>query len=148
MTKAGVSGNVGYVSALEAYEMLKTDKSALLVDVRTKAEWSYVGGPDLSNLGREPIFLEWQEYPSMRVNPEFVGKLKGLIAERGGGEGSNVLFLCRSGVRSLQAASAMAAAGYARCYNIEDGFEGRHDGHRRRGAAEGWKVSGLPWTQP
>ena len=58
-----------------------------------------------------------------------------------------VVFLCRSGGRSRSAAIAMTEAGWQRCYNLSDGFEGAHDGARHRGTAEGWKASGLPWVQ-
>ncbi|HZF36618.1 MAG TPA: rhodanese-like domain-containing protein, partial [Candidatus Angelobacter sp.] len=58
-----------------------------------------------------------------------------------------IFFLCRSGARSRAAAMAMTQAGYARCYNIANGFEGNHDAERHRGKAAGWKADGLPWTQ-
>jgi rhodanese-related sulfurtransferase len=148
MTKSGVGDYAGDKTAIEAFEMLKQDKSALLVDVRTRPEWAFVGAPDLSELGKDVLAVEWQEYPSMRVNPQFAGTLSELIAKAGGDAKTPILFLCRSGARSRAAAIAMTAAGHMHCYNVAGGFEGGHDDRRRRGALEGWKAGGLPWTQP
>jgi rhodanese-related sulfurtransferase len=147
MTNSGAGGYAGDKSAIEAYDMLKKEMSAVLVDVRTKAEWEFVGVPDLSEIEKEPIFVEWQEYPSMRVNPNFAERLVELIGKHVGGASSPILFLCRSGARSRSAAIAMTAAGQSRCFNIAGGFEGGHDDRRRRGARNGWKASGLPWSQ-
>jgi rhodanese-related sulfurtransferase len=58
-----------------------------------------------------------------------------------------VLFLCRSGGRSRNAAVAMTAAGFGSCYNVAEGFEGDKDGEGHRGRVGGWKLAGLPWRQ-
>ena len=147
MTKIGDGGYGGDISAAEAYEILKKIKDAILVDVRTKAEWTFVGAPDLSALNKEPVFIEWQEYPSMQVNPQFGEKVHAAISDRGGNASTPLLFLCRSGARSQAAAIAMTAAGQLECLNIAGGFEGGHDATRRRGAVHGWKAGGLPWAQ-
>jgi rhodanese-related sulfurtransferase len=132
----------GDVDPTEAYAALRADADAVLVDVRTKAEWSYVGLPDLSQIGKDVIPLEWQRFPDGAVNESFVRQLR----EAGVGEGTPVYFLCRSGVRSAAAAEVTTAAGLGPAYNVSDGFEGRldADGHR---AVAGWKVAGLPWRQ-
>ncbi|HEU4379951.1 MAG TPA: rhodanese-like domain-containing protein, partial [Hyphomicrobiaceae bacterium] len=65
----------------------------------------------------------------------------------GADKGTEIFFICRSGARSLKAAEAMVAAGYSRCRNVADGFEGPLDPHRHRGQLSGWKAKGLPWTQ-
>ena len=147
MTNTRAGGYAGDISAAEAYEFLSKDSAALLVDVRTKPEWAFVGAPDLSNISKEPIFIEWQEFPSMRVAPEFVARLKEAIGKHGGDASAPILFLCRSGARSRAAAIAMSAAGQLHCFNIAGGFEGRHDDQRRRGSVNGWKADGLPWAQ-
>ena len=138
----------GDVSPDEAMAMLKDGKDAVLVDVRTQAEWSFVGVPDLSSLGRDPIFLEWQSYPTMAVDTDFTRRLEGELQRRGTPRDAPVLFLCRSGARSRSAAQALTAAGYSRCLNIAGGFEGGPDPSRHRGTIEGWKAQALPWTQP
>ncbi len=133
----------GDLAPKEAYELLRQDAKAQLVDVRTNAEWTYVGLPNLAALERQPIKLAWQLFPEMQVNPAFVGSLAAQIADKS----TPLLFLCRSGVRSKAAAAAMTAAGYTRAYNISDGFEGAPDAEKHRGRVNGWKASGLPWTQ-
>jgi len=132
----------GNVEPLEAYAALQADADAVLVDVRTSAEWSYVGLPDLSPIGKRVIPLEWQRFPDGALNTRFVEQLR----EAGVAEGAPIYFLCRSGVRSAAAAGVATAAGLGPAYNVSDGFEGPldHDGHR---TVAGWKVVGLPWRQ-
>ena len=142
-----LDGYAGDVSVIDAYSILEEDQSAVLVDVRTKAEWTYVGAPDLSRVGKETIFVEWQEFPSMKVAPDFAPHLLGILRARGVSATTPVLFLCRSGVRSRAAAIALTEAGQTRCYNIAEGFEGPLDDKRKRGSAGGWKAGGLPWAQ-
>ena len=133
----------GDLSVQEAWKLLTDDDSAVLVDVRTRPEWLFVGVPDLSGLGRDPVFCEWQSFPTMQINSEFAAQLRAT----GVGEDSPILFLCRSGQRSKSAAIAMTGQGFARCYNVAGGFEGPPDGARHRGKVGGWKAAGLPWIQ-
>jgi rhodanese-related sulfurtransferase len=133
----------GDISPAEAWERLKTDPSAKLVDVRTQAEWTYVGIPDLAEAGKQPILVQWQVFPTMARNEAFADQLKG----QGVQPGDTLLFLCRSGVRSKAAAELLTQLGFGAAYNIADGFEGQLDGSRHRGGASGWKASGLPWVQ-
>jgi rhodanese-related sulfurtransferase len=131
------------VPPAQAWEALRDDPDARLVDVRTDAEWNYVGVPDLSGIGKELALVPWQVFPSMARNAGF---LDGLRAAGIGPEHA-VYFVCRSGVRSLHAAQAAAQAGYARVFNVADGFEGPHDEAGHRGTRAGWKADGLPWRQ-
>jgi rhodanese-related sulfurtransferase len=147
MTDDLSNGYAGDVSVTDAYSMLEGDKSSVLVDVRTKAEWSFVGAPDLSDLGKETIFVEWQEFPSMKVSPDFTTRLLDILRAQGVAASAPVLFLCRSGARSRAAAIALTKAGQAHCFNIAEGFEGPLDDKRKRGAVDGWKARGLPWVQ-
>jgi rhodanese-related sulfurtransferase len=140
-------GYAGDISAFEAYSLLEKDETAVLVDVRTKAEWSYVGVPNLSELGKQTLLIEWQEFPSMAINPNFAATLEATLKEKGVAPNAPVLFLCRSGARSRAAAIAMTQAGHTRCFNIATGFEGPLDDSRHRGAIDGWKAQGLPWLQ-
>ena len=131
----------GDVTPTEAYAAVTGSDDAVLVDVRTRAEWAYVGVPQLDSQ-RRPLFVEWQRYPDGSVNDAFVDELRAA----GVGEGTSIYFVCRSGVRSIAAAEAATAAGLGPAYNVLEGFEGPHDadGHR---AGAGWKVAGLPWKQ-
>ena len=139
----GAAGYAGDVDVADAWEGLKSDPAAVLVDVRTKAEWTFVGVPDLSEAGKEVVLVEWQVFPSMEVNPGFVDA----VAEGASDPSSPVYFICRSGARSKSAAIALTHAGYATCYNVSGGFEGPHDGVQHRGTIDGWKARGLPWVQ-
>ncbi len=132
----------GDVTPTEAYAAATGPDGALLVDVRTRAEWTYVGVPVLGRAGREVAFVEWSTFPDGLANQRFVDEVRaaGLPA------GRPVYLLCRSGVRSKSAADALTAAGLGPAYNVLDGFEGPHDAQGHRTVA-GWKVAGLPWRQ-
>jgi rhodanese-related sulfurtransferase len=93
------------------------------------------------------IGQEWQVFPDMSVDSNFVGSLIAKLEQLGADKNSKICFLCRSGVRSLAAARAMTAHGYPNTYNITGGFEGDVDGQRHRGLTNGWKAEGLPWHQ-
>jgi rhodanese-related sulfurtransferase len=136
MTEQEALGYAGDITAKEAYSLLERNENALLVDVRTKAEWSYVGVPDLSGLDKRAALIEWQEFPTMQVNANFARQVDQLLKESDAPPDAPVLFLCRSGVRSRAAAVAMTAAGRTRCFNIAGGFEGSLDDKRHLGALE------------
>ncbi|HST86445.1 MAG TPA: rhodanese-like domain-containing protein [Kineosporiaceae bacterium] len=127
----------------EAYQLLESQPDAILVDVRTKAEWSYVGVPDLSEVGRPLVLSEWVTFPDGARNPQFLDDLTAAAKSTA----APVVFLCRSGVRSVAAAQAATEAGFTAAYNITEGFEGPSDASGHRGTAAGWKVRGLPWRQ-
>lgn len=133
----------GDVMPAEAWTMLKQDPDAVLVDVRTDAEWRFVGVPDLSPIGRRAVLVQWQIFPDGRPNPDFARE----VAAADVGPHQPVFFLCRSGARSKAAAIAMTALGYGPCYNVAQGFEGDRDDDGHRGRVGGWKVAGLPWRQ-
>ena len=140
-------GYAGDILAVDTYALLEGDSTSVLIDVRTQAEWSYVGVPDIQALGKRPFFLEWQSYPSMAIDANFTARLEALLQSAGVERGVSLVFLCRSGARSRQAAIAMTSAGWGPCFNVSDGFEGQLDDSRRRGGVSGWKAGGLPWTQ-
>jgi rhodanese-related sulfurtransferase len=128
-----------YAGALlpaEAFELMRQTPNARLVDVRTRAEWDFVGRvPD-------SVSIEWQTYPNSRPNPTFLDDLKAQIQKD-----DIVMFLCRSGVRSHAAAAAAGQVGYAHSYNVLEGFEGDKDAQGHRASVGGWKFAGLPWVQ-
>jgi rhodanese-related sulfurtransferase len=132
----------GDVTPTEAYAAAIGPQGALLVDVRTRAEWSYVGVPVLEGAHHEVAFVEWSTFPEGRVNPRFVDEVR----ESGLREGQPVYLICRSGVRSRAAADALTAAGLGPAFNVLEGFEGPHDANGHR-SVSGWKVAGLPWRQ-
>lgn len=126
---------------------LQSHPRSQLVDVRTRAEWTYVGIPDLAPVGKRPVLVEWQTFPDQAVDTRFAERLAGELKALGVGLGDELFFICRSGSRSLAAAKAMAAIGYRACHNVACGFEGPLDDGRHRGAIAGWKAAGLPWQQ-
>ena len=140
---AGIQAYAGDISAWQAWDMLTDDGAAVLVDVRTLAEWQFVGRPDLAKLGKTVTLVPWVNYPDMARNPNFIAD----VEVTGAGREAPILLLCRSGQRSAHAAMALTAAGFSTCYNIIDGFEGHHDAHGHRGANHGWKALDLPWIQ-
>ncbi len=137
----------GDVDVETAYQAVASNPDAVLVDVRTRAEWTFVGVPDLRAVGKDVLTVEWQGFPAGTAVPDFVETLSGELARRGLDKAAPIYFLCRSGARSMSAAIAMTSAGYSPCYNIAQGFEGPMgpDGHR--GSVAGWKAKGLPWVQ-
>lgn len=135
------------VSCQEAWDRLGADTSSVLIDVRTRAEWSFVGLPDLSQLGKEVVKVEWQTFPDNQIDSGFVDHVQTALQAAGIGKDAELLFICRSGGRSRMAAEALTAQGYMKCRNVADGFEGPLDPNRHRGAVGGWKVAGLPWVQ-
>ena len=126
----------GALLPAEAFALLQQAPGAKLVDVRSRAEWDWVG--------RIPgaIEIEWQTYPGMRTNPNFLSYLESQVDTE-----ALVMFLCRSGGRSHQAAATATQSGYLDCYNILEGFEGDKDATGHRGAKGGWKAAGLSWMQ-
>lgn len=127
---------VGAVLPSEAYELLQQAPGAKLVDVRTRAEWDYVG--------RVPgaVQIEWQTYPGGQPNPEFLAELQAQVDRE-----ALVMFLCRSGVRSHAAAMAATASGYTQAFNVLEGYEGDKDAQGHRNTIGGWRAAGLPWVQ-
>jgi len=131
------------VPPIRVWEALRKDPKAQLVDVRTDAEWNFVGLPDLASAGKQVVPIQWQVYPSMQHNAAFADQLK----EAGFTPDQHIYFICRSGQRSLAAAQAAQAAGFPHAYNVADGFEGTVNADGHRGIASGWKAMGLPWRQ-
>lgn len=132
----------GDLSPQEAWTLLEDNPEAVLVDVRTEAEWRFVGVPDAPGVGRRVHLIEWVSYPTMQRNPTFLDQL----TATGVTAGQPIVFLCRSGQRSIGAAEAATAAGLGPAYNVLEGFEGGVDAEGHRGA-QGWKAAGLPWQQ-
>ena len=137
-----MSDYAGDLAPSQAWKLLASDPDATLVDVRTSAEWQWVGAADLSELGKRAVGIEWMTSAG-QPNARFVEQL----AEAGLAPEAPVLFLCRSGGRSAAAAAVATAAGYTSAYNVAEGFEGGPDAQGHRGTVNGWKVAGLAWRQ-
>jgi len=125
------------LSPLQAWDLLQQQPSAVLIDVRTKIEHTFIGHP----LGA--VHIAWKELPGWLLNPEFVPLVIEAVPDRN----TPVLLLCRSGQRSLEAAYALQQIGYTQLINIEGGFEGPLDSDKHRNTLDGWRFHGLPWQQ-
>ena len=126
----------GALTPREAHEVLQHG-GAKIVDVRTKAELDWVG--------RVPgaVEVELLSWPGSRPNGDFVKQLESAVPDKN----TALLFLCRSGGRSHNAAMLAMQAGYSEAYNVLEGFEGDKDDSGHRNTVGGWRAAGLPWTQ-
>ncbi len=137
--------SVSEATPSEAWEGLKNETSSVLIDVRTKAEWSFVGAPDLNDIGKKILPVEWVTFPDMAQNSGFSDQILDLFGEN---FPDTIYFICRSGVRSHAAANMVASMGRnKRCVNVVEGFEGDLNTTKHRGSVNGWKTHGLPWVQ-
>ncbi|PPC89890.1 MAG: sulfurtransferase [Methylobacter sp.] len=121
----------------QCWELLQSNTSAVLIDVRTKMEHAFVGHPPGA------VHVAWKEAPDWQLNSNFVDTVKQVVPDTS----VPVLLLCRSGQRSLEAAQVLEQAGYRQLVNIVDGFEGPLDANKHRNSLAGWRFSGLPWEQ-
>lgn len=138
--KRGEAMHLPYAGALlpnEAHALLRQIPGSVLVDVRTQAEWEYVGRVPHS------VLIEWNTFPSGERNPQFLEQLQSKVPKTD----APVMFLCRSGARSHQAAMVATPAGYPNSFNILEGFEGDKDSQGHRNSVGGWRFAGLPWVQ-
>ncbi len=138
------SKEINEVSPPEAMQILQEDKQSVLLDVRMKIEFDYVGHPPGA------INIPWQESPDEAENPRFVEAVREDLKMRmpqGDIENLTILTLCRSGSRSRHAAEKLLEEGFTRVMNIAEGFEGDQDENQHRGNINGWRYHGLPWVQ-
>jgi len=136
-TRASQTGlsYAGAVTPQEAYALISQNSEAVLVDVRSRAE--------LELVGRVPVatHVEWAFYPGMVANAEFAAQLQAQVDKS-----RTVIFMCRTGGRSHNAALLAQQLGYSNAYNMIEGFEGEANALKQRTLINGWKHAGLPWT--
>ena len=130
----------GALTPTEAYDLLQTTPSALLIDVRTNAERDWIGRVAINDA--QHFAVQWSLYPGGTPNPDFLTQLQEIANDKD----TVIVFLCRSGVRSRHAAKLSTEHGYTNCYDILQGFEGDKDqlGHRK--TVSGWCYQNLPWS--
>ncbi|MDT8406046.1 MAG: rhodanese-like domain-containing protein [Methylococcales bacterium] len=128
---------IEHIPPQAAWALLQEDPSALLIDVRSQAEYLFAGHP----VGA--ICIPWKDFPEWQLNSRFVEQVKSVA----GNLDAPVLLLCRSGQRSAEAAHVLANAGYTKAINVSEGFEGPLDENKQRNAVAGWRYHGLPWEQ-
>mgnify|MGYP001247486562 CR=1 FL=1 len=130
------------ISIKDAWELLNTKHNSFLIDVRSTAEWSIVGIPDLSSIKKNVRLIEWTSFPDGIYNSNFINELSNI-----GKTSDFFIFICRSGARSLSACYKAYENGYTNVYNLNDGFEGPLSKINQRSQVKGWKHSNLPWYQ-
>jgi rhodanese-related sulfurtransferase len=125
----------GALTPTEAFTILQENPQALLVDVRTQAE--------LELVGRVPnaVNIEWAFYPGMVKNERFAEQLAATVDKN-----LTVIFMCRTGGRSHNAAVVAQQLGYSHAYNMLEGFEGEANTLKQRTTLNGWKHANLPWS--
>jgi len=156
--------------SIEAYDQLQTMPDTFLIDVRTRAEYQFIGHPDRAYLFPYMFMTdklkkvdEGYEYQFKQKNESFVEEISKVFKKT-----DNLLIISRDGERSALAAKDLMANGFENVVNISDGFEGKEfpfdekdtdkdkwyknlarqnkitgEGHRRH---NGWQWWGLPWT--
>ena len=127
------------LTAAETFEELQKINGGKILDVRTSAELNFVGYVSHANCH----FIEWKSFPDGLINADFVAE----VEAEGLTKNCLIFVICRSGVRSLEAAQRLRDHGFKNLTNVSDGFEGDLNAQGRRGRVNGWKASGLPWQQ-
>ncbi len=125
-----------------AIERLQNNPQALFVDVRSKAEFKYVGYPENS------ILIPWIDDPDWEPNPEVFSDA--VMQELDGRENlsdTEIILICRSGFRSNEALKCLENKGFTQVSHVASGFEGDLDENDHRGNLNGWRHDGMPWSQ-
>lgn len=135
--------NVTSMSPKEAYELLQNNSNASLIDIRSSMEFLFVGHP----VGA--IHIAWIDEPDWSINPDFVNETMQTASKKDTDNPLHnpLILICRSGVRTLQAAKVLIEADFTQIIHIDEGFEGDRDEHFQRSTVGGWRFHGLPWEQ-
>jgi rhodanese-related sulfurtransferase len=137
--KAQSYGNIPALQPKDAYELIENDSSVILVDVRTRAEFDWVGKPVVNNI-QQYVHIEWLMYPGSAQNPDFLVSLNKFS------KNTTLVFLCRSGIRSKMAVQTALDNGFDVAIDIIGGFEGQRNSSGHRKTIDGWCYYGLPWV--
>ena len=125
-----------------AVERLQNNPQALFVDVRSKAEFKYVGYPENS------ILIPWIDDPDWEPNPEaFSDAVMQELDSRENLSDTEIILICRSGFRSNEALKCLENKGFTQVSHVASGFEGDLDENDHRGNLNGWRHDGMPWSQ-
>ncbi len=137
------------INPTDSYQEL-IKKNFAIIDVRTNAEFVFVGKVDLGKISGKSTLIPWRMFPEMNINNNFQIELEDYLNKEFKNENIldiNLIFMCRSGVRSFEAATYVASLGFKNCYNMTSGFEGNINSNGHRSTVDGWKAENLPWTQ-
>jgi rhodanese-related sulfurtransferase len=136
---------VNSLTPQQAAQLLASDPRALLIDVRSSMEFLFVGH------AKGALHIAWIDEPNWDINPEFVVQVRKLVLggihDNADAHSAPIILICRSGVRSLEAAQVLVDNGFSQVYNVLEGFEGALDHNHHRSSVGGWRFHGLPWEQ-
>ena len=136
---------VDAVDVEATWQRLAARLGSQLIDVRTRAEWAYVGIPDLGPLGKRAVLVEWQTFPDQTVDPRFAERLASELEALGVQFDDDLFFICRSGAgasllpkrwRRRDTAPVTMLPAVSKVRSTSRGI-----------AFGGWKAAGLPWLQ-
>lgn len=135
---ASISFAYNDLTPQQSYEAVVNDE-AYILDVRTDAEFIWVGHPDVPNV----MNVSWkiERKGSWITNPSFLSDVNDIF---GSNKGAHIIVMCRSGVRSIPAAAALESAGFTNVSNMLEGFEGEGKDAYGYRTVDGWKNSSLP----
>ena len=127
----------------KAFELLESDSSAVLIDVRSSMEYLFVGHP----VGA--VHIAWIDEPDWEINHNFTNEVRSAAERKSPNNSINttIVLICRSGVRTKEAAKVLLSAGFTHVIHIDEGFEGKRDDNFQRSTLGGWRYHGLPWEQ-
>ena len=135
---------LSHLSPREAYDILQSIPSALLIDIRSNMEFLFVGHPTGA------LHVPWIDEPDWEVNPDFVKEVRQLMLGGVCDQGEStppIILICRSGKRSVDAGNVLLEAGFHNVCHVDEGFEGDRDNDHHRSSVGGWRFRGLPWQQ-
>jgi len=142
-----------YLTAAEAYtELKKHGEKTLFIDVRTQYEVEYVGYTKMIDKNIPIVFKTDKKWDKKKgrfsriSNKHFVKDVVKALKAKGLTKEDHIIFMCRSGSRSVYTSKLMAKAGYMNVSTIVDGFEGGKDKKTKHRTKNGWKNAGNPWT--
>jgi len=131
---------LGHLSSLDTWVLLKENPEAKLIDIRSSMEFLFIGHPT------ESIHIAWMEDPDWEINPNFIKEIN-QIQKASTNNNCPIIMICRSGNRSEKAGIQLLEAGLTNIYHVTDGFEGDRDENNHRGTLNGWRFHELPWEQ-
>ncbi len=129
------------LSPKDVYHALTENENSLLIDCRTRAEWVYVGVPDIRQTRGKLAFIEWTDITG-QLNLNFVNH-----CQEQASVDTEIFVICRSGGRSAAACMSLVQNGFEKVCNVLEGFEGDLDSQNHRSLKNGWKYCQLPWHQ-
>jgi rhodanese-related sulfurtransferase len=125
-----------------AIDRLNNNPEAILIDVRTSAEYKYVGYPE------DSILIPWFDEPDLIADPTaFCEAVNKHLSDRDDILGAELILICRSGFRSNEALKCLQSNGFTCVSHVASGFEGDLDENNHRGNLNGWRNDGMPWSQ-